>query len=105
MRALLPILVDVLTFLSLVLLAIPAWHINHYAKLAAQLSSLRVELRMSSLAERHRQLREKINKLRDEWKPWKAWFLFLGTIAGALAAVLSMLDHWLTYCAEHHRGC
>jgi len=54
LRDLLPLCVDALTLLSLVLLSIPAWHINHYAKLAAEFSSLRVKVRMASLAERHR---------------------------------------------------
>lgn len=104
MRPLLPILVDVLTFASLVLLGVPAWHINHYAKLASRLAQLRLQLKFEPMAERHRQLKEKMNQLRDEWKPWKAWCLFAGTVAGAAAALFSLIDHWLTYHASATPG-
>lgn len=94
---LLPILVDSLTFLSLVLLAVPAWHFNHYAQLSAKLSQLRIQPKVPALAKRYKELKEKAVQLRDEWKPWKARLLLLGTLAGALAAILSLVDHLRSY--------
>lgn len=89
--------VDILTFASIALLAIPAFHINRYARRAARLSALRFEPGFGVLSEVFVKAKRELEETRDGWKPWKAWLLMLGTIAGALAALLSLADHVHSY--------
>lgn len=84
--------INLLTLLSAACLAVPAWHFNHYAAVAARLSLSRVVLKDVALARRHRALLDKLHALRDSWKPWKAWLLHVGTVAGLLAAALTIID-------------
>ncbi len=84
-------LADVLALVSAAFLAVPAYYINHYAALASRVTLTRIRLADPELDARHRQLLEKLQKLRDEWKPWKAWCLHVGTAAGLLAAALTAI--------------
>ena len=83
------LLSDVLAFISLGFLSVPAWHLNHYAALAAKLTLKNVRIADDVAAERHRQLLKKVQDLRDQWKPWKARCLQIGTVAGLLAGLLT----------------
>lgn len=58
-------------------------------KLATNLLTL---LSAACLAERHGKMLARMQALRDNWKPWKAWMLHIGTVAGLLAAALSIID-------------
>ncbi len=69
--------------------------------MSSQLAKLRVRLRVKPLAERYRRIRRQVIELRDGWTPWKAWCFIVRTMAGAAAALLSLLDHWLSYRAHH----
>jgi len=82
---------DSLAFLSLCFLSVPAWHINHYARLAARVTLTRVELTDPVVKERHSALLKKLSDVRDGWKPWKAWCLHIGTVSGLLAALLTVI--------------
>jgi hypothetical protein len=93
----LPIVVDILTFSSLALLAVPAFHVNRYARRAARLSRLRFQPGFSRLNEVYRKALKALEDARDGWKPWKAQLLLWGTIAGALAAIASLVDHLWSY--------
>lgn len=84
--------INLLTLLSAACLSVPAWHFNHYAALAARLSLSRVTLKDEELAKRHSALLGKLQALRDDWKPWKALLLHIGTVAGLLAAALTVID-------------
>jgi hypothetical protein len=59
--------------------------------LAERVTFKRIRLADPELAARHRQLSEKLQKLRDERRPWKAWCLHIGTAAGLLAAALTAI--------------
>jgi hypothetical protein len=89
--SILKLIADSLAFASLCCLSVPAWHVNRYARLAARITLNRVRLADPELARRHRALLEKLQRLRDEWKPWKAWCLHVGTSAGLLAALLTVV--------------
>lgn len=93
----LPVWVDILTFASIALLAIPAFHINRYARRAARLSALRFEPGFDVLSDIFMKAKTELEEARDGWKPWKAQLLLWGTIAGALAALLSLVDHVHSY--------
>jgi len=82
-------LADLLALLSVVFLAIPAYHINHYAWLAARVTLTHVHIVDPELEARHQALRKKLEALRDAWTPWKAWCLHIGTATGLLAAALT----------------
>lgn len=84
--------INLLTLLGAACLAIPAWHFNHHAALAARLSLSRITLKDEELEKRHNALLSKLQALRDDWKPWKAWLLHIGTAAGLLAAALTVIE-------------
>lgn len=92
------LVINLLTLLSAACLAIPAWHFNHYAALAARLSLSRVTLKDEELAKQHGALLAKLQALRDDWKPWKAWLLHAGTVAGLLAAALTVIEGFGVFC-------
>jgi hypothetical protein len=85
------LLADSFALLSLCFLSVPAWYINHYARLAARVTLTRVVLADAALKERHHALLEELATLRDGWKPWKAWCLHIGTVSGLLAGLLTLI--------------
>jgi hypothetical protein len=84
-------LADGLALLSAVFLAVPAYYINHYAALASRVTLTRIRLEDPALRARHSQLLERLQTLRDGWRPWKAWCLHIGTAAALLAAALTAI--------------
>lgn len=89
---------DFLAFLSALFLAFPAWYFNKYAHLAARAARIKLNLPDPELATLFQDTKRELVELRDEWRPWKAWCLHLGTAAGLLAtflAVLSGFYEWL----------
>jgi len=86
-------LADLFALVSALFLAVPAYYINHYAALASRVSLTNIRLEGPALQARHAQLLERLQKLRDEWRPWKAWCLHIGTAAGLLAAALTAIAH------------
>jgi len=44
-----------------------------------------------ALIERPQRLLERLQRVRDEWRPWKAWCLHIGTVAGLLAALVTVV--------------
>jgi len=75
---------DVLAFLSAAFLAFPAWYINRYAHLAARAAPLKLKLPDPELRKIYRETLAELVDPRDGWKPWKAWCLHIGTVAGPL---------------------
>ena len=84
-------LADLLALVSVACLSVPAWYINRYAHLAARATLTRIRLPDPELSQIHLDLLKELRTRRDGWKPWKAWFLHIGTAAGLLAAVLTLV--------------
>lgn len=82
------LLADPLAFVSAGFLSIPAWYLNHYARLTSRATLKNVELPDEEMAAIHRDALEKLQVLRDGWMPWKAWCLHIGTAAALLATAL-----------------
>ena len=83
-------LADALVLISAIALAFPAWYFNRYAHLAAKSNLKNIELGEPEFQEEHKRILEELQTLRDEWRPWKAWCLHIGTVAGLLAAALTL---------------
>jgi hypothetical protein len=83
--------IDVLALVSAAFLAVPAWHLNRHAALAARMRHSRVVFKDAALSERHRALSARLEALRDDWKHWKAMCLHIGTAAGLLATFLAVV--------------
>lgn len=81
---------DALAFLSAFFLCFPAWYFNRYAHLASRASLEKIHLADPVVAAAFRRTEEKLAKLRDQWTPWKAWCLHLGTVAGLTATGLAV---------------
>jgi hypothetical protein len=82
---------DILAFLSACFLAFPAWYFNKYAHLAARASRIKLKLPDPQLAALLQTTKRELVDLRDEWKPWKAWCLHIGTVAGLAATALTVI--------------
>lgn len=89
---------NLLGLISVVLLAIPAWHVNRYALLLARLSP-KVEVRSAAFEQRRADLQRKFQAHRDDWVPWKSWCLIVGTIAAGLSAAVPFLPWLLKFLA------
>lgn len=82
---------DVLGFIGVVLLAVPALHVNKYALLMARLANAKVRLRDDELAAKRDEVLKALATLRDDWKPWKAQCLLFGTIFAGLSYLVPVL--------------
>jgi hypothetical protein len=85
-------IVDFMTLASAAFLAVPAWHFNHYARLSSRATLHKASISDPVIAERHTQVQSELQKLRDNWKHWKAWCLHAGTALGLGAAVLAAIE-------------
>lgn len=90
---------DFFALISAAFLAFPAWYFNKYAHLAARAARIKLKLPDPELAALFQDTKRELVELRDEWKPWKAWCLHIGTGAGLLATLLTVINsvsEWLT---------
>jgi hypothetical protein len=83
---------DFCALLSAGFLSVPAWYINRYAHMAARTLGNRPTTDDLDLRRIYLELLKELRARRDDWKPWKAWFLHIGTVAGLLAALLTFLS-------------
>jgi hypothetical protein len=93
---------DFLAFVSAFFLAFPAWYFNKYAHLSARASRIKLNLPDPELAALFRDTKRELVDLRDEWRPWKAWFLHIGTAAGLLATLLTVVGSVLEWLHPPH---
>ncbi len=85
---------NVLGLVGVMLLAVPAWHVNRYALLLARLSP-KVEIRSPAFEQRRAELQRKLQAQRDSWVPWKSWCLVGGTVAAGLSYAIPFLPRLL----------
>jgi hypothetical protein len=95
---------DVLAFLSAGFLAVPAWYFNRYAHLASRATLQKVQISDPVVAAAFKKTEEKLAKLRDEWTPWKARCLHIGTVAGLLATLLAVINGVCEWLHPSHVG-
>jgi hypothetical protein len=95
---------DALAFLSAGFLSVPAWYFNHYAHLASRASLYKLKLEDREVAAAFRSTEAKLTKLRDDWTPWKAGCLHIGTVAGLLATLLAVINSVCEWLHPAHVG-
>jgi hypothetical protein len=77
--------------LGVLLLAIPALHVNHYALLIARISAPKVNVQSDAAARRRKELVNSLATLKSRWSPWKAWCLIGGTVCAAASYTLAIV--------------
>lgn len=87
---------SLLGLLGIVLLGVPALHLDRYARRVVRLRSLRSAVADAELARRRQALVAELVDLRDGWSRWKRYCLYCGialAASGQLLALLNALGH------------
>jgi hypothetical protein len=83
-------LADVLIFVSAIILAIPAWYANRFGHRVARMDMGGLKYGEPEFQAKYDQVVTGLKKDRDDWKPWKGWCFYIGTVLGLLAAALAI---------------
>jgi hypothetical protein len=82
-------LINAVGLAGIMLLAIPAFYANAYARLLARIGTN--EPRSPDLREKHSQLLKELRELQESWTPWKGNALIWGTILAGLSYGLGII--------------
>ncbi len=72
-------------------LAVPAQHVNKYARAAAKLASSKTTYADPAMQDNRQAAIKSLRDVRDEWQPWKGKLLILGTVLAGLSYAVGIL--------------
>jgi hypothetical protein len=87
----LDLIVSLVGLVSVVCLAVPAWHINKYGRLLARLSPTKTDYADQAVQQMREQARAALQHLQIRWTAWKSNLLVAGTLLAGASYVIAVV--------------
>jgi hypothetical protein len=88
------VLINAVGLAGILLLAIPAFYANKYARLLARIGQ--GEPTSPALKAKHAQLTKELQELKGDWTPWKGNALIWGTVLTGLSNLFGLIKALVT---------